>query len=191
MPVTINGTSGITTPGIDASGTNKFATTIGVGGATPAASGAGITFPATLNASSDANTLDDYEEGTWTPVPTFGGANVGMSYSATGTYIKIGRMVFVNCAFNITANGSSTGTFRITGLPFVTNENAAGVYFGDGIVFTGASLLCVVESGFANTITLALQAGGTGSLGGWSYLDQGSTSGSGGKRLCVWYPATA
>ena len=43
----------------------KFPATIGVGNATPAASGAGISFPATASASSDANTLDDYEEGTW------------------------------------------------------------------------------------------------------------------------------
>jgi hypothetical protein len=40
---------------------------IGIGGATPSASGTGITFPATASASTDANTLDDYEEGTWTP----------------------------------------------------------------------------------------------------------------------------
>jgi hypothetical protein len=36
----------------------------------------GITFPATAVAASDANTLDDYEEGTWTPVVSFGGASV-------------------------------------------------------------------------------------------------------------------
>jgi hypothetical protein len=42
--------------------------TISVGNATPSTSGAGITFPATQSASSDANTLDDYEEGTFTPV---------------------------------------------------------------------------------------------------------------------------
>ena len=41
--------------------TPSFATTIGVGGATAAASGAGITFPASQSASSNANTLDDYE----------------------------------------------------------------------------------------------------------------------------------
>jgi len=41
---------------------------LGVGNATPSTSGAGITFPATQSASTDANTLDDYEEGTWTPV---------------------------------------------------------------------------------------------------------------------------
>jgi hypothetical protein len=40
---------------------------IGVGGATPSTGGKGITFPATQSASADANTLDDYEAGTWTP----------------------------------------------------------------------------------------------------------------------------
>ena len=48
-------------PKLSATG-GSFATTIGVGGATPAASGSGISFPATQSASSDANTLDDYEE---------------------------------------------------------------------------------------------------------------------------------
>ena len=51
----------------DFSSTIKGGATISVGGATPSASGAGITFPATQSASTDANTLDDYEEGTWTP----------------------------------------------------------------------------------------------------------------------------
>ena len=61
MSIVLDGTTGITTP------TEKVVTTIGVGNATPSASGAGITFPATQSASTDANTLDDYEEGTWTP----------------------------------------------------------------------------------------------------------------------------
>jgi hypothetical protein len=60
MTIILDGTTGIT----NNSGTLISATTVGVGGATPAASGAGITFPATQSASTDANTLDDYEEGT-------------------------------------------------------------------------------------------------------------------------------
>ena len=63
MSVVIDGSSGITTN----SGTLISASTIGVGGTTPSASGAGISFPATQSTSTDANTLDDYEEGTWTP----------------------------------------------------------------------------------------------------------------------------
>ena len=72
----LNGALGATTPStvaattVVASSTIKGATTIAVGNATPSASGAGITFPATQSASTDANTLDDYEEGTFTPILT-------------------------------------------------------------------------------------------------------------------------
>ncbi|MSX44187.1 MAG: hypothetical protein F2774_08185 [Actinobacteria bacterium] len=98
-------------------GTGKFATTIGVGNATPSASGSGITFPATQSASSDANTLDDYEEGTWTP-------SVGGTATYTGrwgTYTKVGNLVTI--MFNIGVNVLGTGsTTFISGLPFAINN---------------------------------------------------------------------
>jgi hypothetical protein len=90
-----------------------------------------IKFPATQVASADANTLDDYEEGTWTMGVSFGGASVGVTYSTnTGAYTKIGRQVTVTGYVNILAVGSSTGAARITGLPFTvgnTDSNYAGV----------------------------------------------------------------
>jgi len=56
------------------------------------AAGAGqIQFPAVQNPSAGANTLDDYEEGTWTPTDA-SGAGLGFT-SASGTYEKIGRQV--------------------------------------------------------------------------------------------------
>lgn len=122
MPVTINGTSGITTPGLDASGTNKFATTIGVGGATPAASGSGITFPATQSASTDANTLDDYEEGTYTPVPNPGSGAI-TSYTSSGKYTKIGNVVTVFASVVLTNVGTASGQLQIT-LPFNPSYSA-------------------------------------------------------------------
>jgi len=93
---------------------------ISVGNATPTTSGAGITFPATQSASSNANTLDDYEEGTWTPTS----ANVTFS-SATGYYTKIGRVVQFACwiTFPSTADANSA---VIGGLPFTcANADAA------------------------------------------------------------------
>jgi hypothetical protein len=110
---------------LTAASTPAFASTIGVGGATAAASGAGITFPATQSASSDANTLDDYEEGTWTPA--FNGSGAITYTSQTGTYTKIGRQV--TCVFFLQVNTSSrTGVGGITGLPFTGgNTNYAGV----------------------------------------------------------------
>ena len=99
-------------------GTLKTPTTISVGNATPHTTGAGITFPATQSASSDANTLDDYEEGTWTAsfVPNTSGS-ITMN-NATGTYTKVGRAVTINGVFTVTSVSSPTGYLKIAGLPF-------------------------------------------------------------------------
>ena len=112
-----NGTVGATTPSTVVATTVKASTTMGVGGATPSASGSGITFPATQSASSDANTLDDYEEGTWTPVATPSSGSL-TSYTSSGTYTKIGRSVVLQGIITITSLGTAGGTFTVTGLPF-------------------------------------------------------------------------
>ena len=80
--------------------------------------GGKIAFPATQSASADPNTLDDYEEGTWTPTLTFGAASVGMTGSFLGTYTKVGRLVTLFFRIVLTAKGSSTGLALIGGLPF-------------------------------------------------------------------------
>jgi hypothetical protein len=111
---------------------------IGVGDADPATSGAGITFPATQNASSNANTLDDYEEGTWTPSDA-SGASLSFS-NAAGNYTKIGRQVIVY--FNMTfPSTASSAQITIGGLPF------ASVYYpsvsnpgGGGFTYQTASI---------------------------------------------------
>jgi len=108
--------------------TPAFATTIGVGGATPAASGAGITFPATQSASSNANTLDDYEEGTFTATVNYDG---GSFTAESAQYTKIGRNVtiLINVSYN---SGAGTGnTLRtITGLPFLNSGSTQAVFNG-------------------------------------------------------------
>jgi hypothetical protein len=114
MAIVLDGTNGVTTN----SGTLISATTIGVGGATPSTSGAGITFPATQSASTNANTLDDYEEGTWTPIPSPQSGSL-TSYASSGRYTKIGNTVYVNGTFTITNAGSSSGYVQIGGYPFV------------------------------------------------------------------------
>jgi hypothetical protein len=87
---------------------------IGLGTGVPS-SGIGITFPATQSASSDANTLDDYEEGTWTPVD---GSGASLSFtSVSGTYIKIGRTV--TCLFDLTYPSTANSSQAVIGgLPF-------------------------------------------------------------------------
>lgn len=105
--------------------TLSAATTIGVGAATPAASGAGITFPATQSASSNANTLDDYEEGTWTPTMT--GATVVGTPTYAGYYTKIGR--FVRFILYITSTTSFASPDRVScyfNLPFAPVASPVG-----------------------------------------------------------------
>ena len=100
---------------LNASGGLQTLNTISVGNATPSTSGAGITFPATQSASSDANTLDDYEEGTFTATVVSGGTFSSLS---EGRYTKIGRQVFVMLTPNTTA---ITGNIEFSGLPFAAS----------------------------------------------------------------------
>jgi len=100
---------------LDTSGRLSLGSTLGIGGATPSASGVGITFPPTANPSTDANTLDDYEEGTWTP--SLGGNTTYNSQS--GNYIKIGKMVFVEAQIFVNSIGTGS-TSIVSGLPFTS-----------------------------------------------------------------------
>lgn len=104
----------------------SFSATIGVGSATASASGAGVSFPASQSASTDANTLDDYEEGTWTPTIT---SQIGTftSVAASGTYTKIGRLVSIQVYIVISNAGTASGALFFT-LPF----NQAGSNFSVG-----------------------------------------------------------
>ena len=104
---------------------------VALSGASVSATGTGITFPATQSASSDANTLDDYEEGTWTPVFAGNSPAGSATYSSQiGTYTKIGNMV--NVRFQLVATSGITGGGGVTlirGLPFNpggSNQNGGG-----------------------------------------------------------------
>jgi len=90
----------------------------------------GVTFPATQSASADANTLDDYEEGTWTPFWRPATTNFGsITYAADtgGRYTKIGRMVYVQFFIQVSAYSGGSGFLRLQGFPFntdgVSNQN--------------------------------------------------------------------
>lgn len=83
-----------------------------------------VAFPATQVPSADPNTLDDYEEGTFTPTLTFGGGSTGMTFTTqVGRYTKIGRLVFFEIRLLLSAKGSSTGNAVVGGLPFTSNAS--------------------------------------------------------------------
>ena len=138
------GGSGTAQNVMTASGTDQSATFAGLVDISGASAGQ-IKFPATQNASADANTLDDYEEGTFTPTLDFTSGSTGLTTSASnGYYTKIGDLVRVFFRVTFTAKGSSSGGLRITNLPF-TIKNDDGNY-GAGEVITNCSGFSGLES---------------------------------------------
>ena len=75
-----------------------------------------------LGGTGAANYLDDYEEGGWTPTVTGeSGGTMGLS-GATGSYVKVGRMVTVNGFVSISSAGSASGTLQFSNLPFTVAD---------------------------------------------------------------------
>jgi hypothetical protein len=89
-----------------------------------------IKFPAAQTASSDVNTLDDYEEGFWTPAFS-GSTTTNFTYdtaATSGSYVKIGKNVSLNGYIKISSTGSSAGDLYIQNLPFAFPAGAVNFY---------------------------------------------------------------
>jgi hypothetical protein len=141
-------------------GPMKTASTVSVGGATPAATGAGITFPAAASASSDANTLDDYEEGNWTATLAGSTTNPTTPVQVTGQYVKIGRVVHVQVNIANVNTAGAAGNVTVTGLPFTIANLAGpmGAAYGSGWNFNGGTAVWAL--GGANTATVSFYTDG-------------------------------
>ena len=136
---------------LDSSGGLKTYSTIGVGNTAPSTSGAGITFPATQSASTDANTLDDYEEGTFTPTDASG---AGLSFSsAYGRYIKVGKFVtaWIDITYPSTASGSNAA---IGSFPFTAGGGGSNPAFTGSPGYSTASRNMVLEINSSTTATV-------------------------------------
>jgi hypothetical protein len=96
-----------------------------------------------------ANALDDFEEGTWTPV--FSGTTFSGAIGAT--YTKIGRVVNVQMNFVNQTLSSSSGTAAISGLPFTCNSVTFGM-----VNFTFCdSLTASVATGYVGVSGTSIQ----------------------------------
>lgn len=122
-----------------------------------------IRFPVTQIPSTDVNTLDDYEENTWTPTVTASAGSI-TSYSATGKYTKIGNVVHCVIGVTITNVGTGTGSMIVT-LPFTNSaavscgagrENAVGGYMLQ--IYVGASSSSATVFKYDNTGPMATGA---------------------------------
>jgi len=120
-----------------------------------------ITFPATQSASGDANTLDDYEEGTFTPtiVPASGsGVTTDIQ---TGNYTKVGSWVHCEGYIQTDSLGTGTGNYKLGGFPFnfpnLGNHYSAGVAGFGGSLALSAAGENVTFYGDLNAATATLQ----------------------------------
>jgi hypothetical protein len=131
----------VASTGLGVTGTVRAPPGAAGGGATAGAGG--LAFPATAVAVADANTLDDYEEGSWTPTDNSGAALSFTVYNAT--YTKIGRVVEVEAAIYFPSTASTAGV-QIAGLPFTSaggDDGTGGISFSAtnvNLSFTGLIL---------------------------------------------------
>ena len=160
-----------------------------VSGTTPSLNG--ITFPATQVPSADANTLDDYEEGTFTPFySSASGAFTTLTYSTqTGKYTKIGNIVYfaINIFTSVVTLGTASGNLRIGGLPFTTDATSQlepGAALGR--VYRWANAIPNIRCGINNNATtLTLPNMATNSASGTEVQASDLTTGSNSFYNCV------
>lgn len=145
-----------------------------------------MVFPAVQNPSANVNTLDDYEEGTWTPTVSF---NVPGTLSVTygvqiGRYTKIGNFVQLSWALTtaVFSPGTASGNFLIQGIPFATiaasgqtgaSGSIGGMTFGAGYTFAsvttaaaGSASLLTQQSGSDKTPVTMTASQWTGAVVG-------------------------
>jgi len=143
--------------------------------------GGQITFPATQSASADANTLDDYEEGTFSPT-IIGTSTAGtVSYTIqVGAYLKIGRLVYIS-TYIVWTSGTGTGSLQFGNLPF-TATSSPTIY--QGLTMSGVTGLAGNTAGNVlysrvntNDNKLTIQSFGTGTTivdGAYPYASSGT-----------------
>lgn len=152
-----------------------------------------IVFPGTQVASAGANTLDDYEEGSWTPTITGSGGQSGQVYATqVGRYIKVGKLVTCWGRLTLSTLGTVTTNVQIGGLPF-TADNVTNLYGGCHINYWAnmtASYVFLSGQVLANTTAVTL-IGAESATATTGALTQAKLSNTTDLIFCVTYQASA
>lgn len=148
-----------------------------------------LQFPATQQASADANTLDDYEEGTYTPTITTtvsGSITLNSSINLL-KYTKVGNLVTIQGRFNVSSVSSPVGAFRIS-LPFLPTSGTGkeSDYMALNVYTHGVDL-------DPNAVSLFAEANGVINAGvfqvrdnaSWQALNAASITGNGSEYFYI------
>lgn len=101
-----------------------------------------LKFPAAQVASADANTLDDYEEGTWTPTLTRLTGGSTLTYNQQlGRYTKVGNIVTASCQIVINAVTAQGAGINVVSLPIT----AGATYQWPGVVTYNTAVATEVQ----------------------------------------------
>jgi len=124
---------------------------------------AGVTLGTAVGTYNADNTLDDYEEGAWTPSVNSGSIS-GTSITYTGKYVKVGDMVtYTFKASNVTGDIQVSSYVTFDGLPFaLSNDATSTVMTEDFDVFS--------RQGFASAGGTVLNLSACGSSSGTTDL---------------------
>ena len=127
---------------------------------------AGVTLGTAVGTYNAANTLDDYEEGTWTPAVNAGSIS-GTSITYTGSYTKIGRQVFIHFNANSTSGDINISSYvAFSGLPFSIT------YVGTGTAIT-EDIDVFDRQGYATISGTILSISNAGSSSGTNSINVG------------------
>ena len=110
--------------------------------------GQGIDFSATSDGAGvdSSELLDDYEEGSWTPVYATTSSNgltsVTSGSGTSGFYIKIGRLIHIQCyvsTSSVTIGSNSAAAVHIAGLPYLRRNNSSSLGYESSFTVGKAS----------------------------------------------------
>ena len=131
----------------------------------------GVTLGTSAGVYNAANTIDDYEEGTWTPSVSATSGSFTTVTISNAEYVKIGKTVHVSAKFVITTIGTGSGNMTISGLPYSLDASQGGVQIMGRISNSGELCFGQVST---TSISLFRKYDKTSAIvGGYSYLLQG------------------
>ena len=157
-------------------GTYRFRDTSG--NITASVTGTGLTFNGDT---ADANALDDYEEGSFTPTWVVSSGTTPTATGASGRYTKIGNRVFfeLNIATSAVSNSSALVAVRIGGLPFTAASASPSYGVTIGKMENFDDVLDTVRAWIDNNTTEIRLVRNSTSGAEWQLASNNLTQGSG------------